>query len=495
MNHQSPAAREFREQPDGGRGASPFALNRRVALTSTAGGIGMLALRHLLAGEAIAAKPEPTGGSSVDPLAPRPPHFKPRAKSVILLLQNGGPSQMDLFDSKLALQRHAGQPYPGEVEAHFDKQVQNILPSPFHFQRHGECGMELCELLPWTGKIVDEMTLIRSMITQSVDHEQALRLIHTGSAFVGKATWGSWVVYALGTERAELPAFVVLTDPGGLPVDGTKNWSAGFLPAIYQGTAFRSTGSPVLNLDTPSDVSPEARRNQLELLRRWNRSHLEQHPASAELRARINHFELAARMQTAVPNAVDISRETAETQALYGLNDPATADYGKRCLMARRLVEQGVRFVAIYLQGQPWDTHSKNAESLRGITKRTDQPSAALVMDLKRRGLLGSTIVMWGGEFGRLPVSQGPDGRDHNRRAFSLWLAGGGFRGGHVHGATDEFGYESVQDVVTVHNLHATLLAALGLDHGQLTYPHEGRDDTLTDIVVTGAEVVESLLA
>jgi hypothetical protein len=462
-----------------------FRVNRRNALTSAAGGVGMLALKQLMA--------EDTASNHVRLSAPTT-HHVPRAKSVILLFQNGGPSQMDLFDPKPELARQQGRPYPGKVEAHFDKQVRNLLASPFRFVPRGGCGMELSETLPHLGGIADDITLVRSMVTDSVDHEQALRVIHTGNPFAGKASWGSWVVYGLGTMREELPAYVVLTDPAGLPIDGTRNWSAGFLPAVYQGTQFRSQGSAVLNLSTPGDVSPLARRHQFDLLRQLNAEHLKGQPQDAELQARISNYELAARMQSAVPAVLDIGRETQLTRRLYGLDNPVTADYGKRCLMARRLVEQGVRFVSIYLQSQPWDTHSKNAQSLRGLCARTDQPAAALVTDLKRRGLLDSTIVVFAGEFGRLPVSQGPDGRDHNRHGFSVWLAGGGFKRGYVHGATDELGYQSVEDVVSVHDLHATLLHALGLDHRQLHFPHEGRDDSLTDEPVTGAEVADGLL-
>jgi hypothetical protein len=287
----------------------------------------------------------------------------------------------------------------------------------------------------------------------------------------------------------------VLSDPGGLPVDGVRNWSSGWLPALYQGTAFRSGGSPVLNLATPSGVTREARTHQLGFLDELNRAHLRRHPGRSELEARIANFEIAARMQTAVPDVLDLTSESEDTRRLYGLDNPATREYGTRCLLARRLVEKGVRFVQIFLSGQPWDTHARNAESLKGLCARTDQPSAALVTDLKRRGLLDSTIVLWTGEFGRLPVSQGTDGRDHNRHGFSLWLAGGGFRRGYVHGATDEFGYKSVADVVTVHDLQATLLHALGLDHRRLNYPHEGRNDSLTDVEVTRAQVVRELLA
>ncbi len=468
-----------------------FALTRRAFLGHYAGSLGTLAFAHLLAERGQAAVPS----RSADPLAPKKPHHTPKAKSVICLFQHGGPSQMDLFDYKPALTRHHGTPYRGNLEIHFHTQVGNVLGSPYRFRRFGQSGMELSELLPHTGRIADDITLIRSMNTESVDHEAALRMIHSGKLFPGRPVWGSWVLYGLGSMRQELPAYVVLSDPGGLPVDGTQNWSSGFLPAVYQGTVFRASGAPVADLMPPAGVSQEARRNQLSFLNGLNAAHQRRHLGNSELEARIRDYELAAQMQTSVPDVLNIAGETEETRRLYGLNNPATAEYGNRCLLARRLVERGVRFVQVFLSGQPWDTHSQNAARLRDLCLRTDQPSAALVLDLKRRGLLDSTIVMWTGEFGRLPVSQGPDGRDHNRHAFSLWLAGGGFQRGYAHGGTDDFGYQSVQDVVRVNDLHATLLHALGLDHTRLTYPHEGRDDALTDAAVTGAEVVETLLA
>ena len=467
-------------------------MNRRAFLGTYAGGLGALALAHLLKVERAHAAPadRPTGE-----LAPKPPHFPPRAKAVICLFQHGGPSQMDLFDPKPELSRHHGKPYPGELEIHFQSQKGNLLASPFKFERRGQAGIELSELLPHTATIADEMTLVRSMVTDSVDHEAALRCIHTGKILGGRPSWGSWVLYGLGTERQDLPAYVVLSDPGGLPVDGIRNWSSGFLPAVYQGTQIRSSGSPVFNLKPPAGQSAGARSNLLRALGDLNRVHLGLRSDNSELEARIANFELAARMQTSVTEALDLSGESEETRKLYGLDQKATEEYGKRCLMARRLVEQGVRFVQVFLSSQPWDTHSKNAESLKGLCARTDQPSAALVADLKRRGLLDSTIVLWTGEFGRLPVSQGADGRDHNRRGFSLWLAGGGFKRGHVHGKTDDFGYSAVEDTVPVSNLHATLLHALGLDHQKLVYPHEGRSDTLTDVIVSKAQVVRELLA
>jgi hypothetical protein len=462
-----------------------FSLTRRAFLARHAGALGSLALAHLLAADAAAA----------DPFAPKAPHHTPRARSVICLFQHGGPSQVDLFDPKPELTRQHGKPYSGNLESHFHTQVGKVLASPYQFRKCGRAGVELSELLPHTAGVVDELTLVRSMVSESVDHEAALRFIHSGKTFAGRPAWGSWVLYGLGSMRRDLPAYVVLSDPGGLPVDGTGNWSSGFLPAVYQGTPFRAAGAPVANLAPPAGLPADGRRNQLDFLGELNAAHLRRHPGNTELEARIGHYELAARMQTAVPAVLDISRESEETKRLYGLDNPKTAEYGKRCLLARRLVEQGVRFVQVFLSGQPWDTHDKNAARLKDLCAMTDQPSAALVTDLKRRGLLDSTIVLWTGEFGRLPVSQGADGRDHNRHAFSLWLAGGGFKKGYVHGATDDFGYRSVKDVVRVPDLHATLLHAMGLDHTRLTVPHEGRDDSLTDAGVTHADVVEALLA
>jgi len=460
-------------------------LHRRAFLARSAGGLGGLALAHLLAPTRLAASNAPIAG-----------HHRPRARAIISLFQHGGPSQMDLFDYKPALNKYSGKPYPGgDLEVHFDKQAGNVLGAPYQFSPRGQCGMHLSELLPHTGRIADDITLIRSMTTGSVDHESALRIIHTGRFLAGLPTLGSWLLYGLGSENENLPAYVVLSDPGGLPVDGERNWSSGFLPALYQGTAFRSGSSPVFHLRTPKHLSDSARSNQLALLSQLNRDHASRFPESTELAARIANFETAARMQGAVPEAVDLSTESAATRKLYGLDNPVTAEYGRRCLLARRLVERGVRYVQLFLSGQPWDTHDKNAERLKGLCAATDQPSAALVQDLKARGLLDSTVVLWTGEFGRLPISQGTDGRDHNRHAFSLWVAGGGFKAGHVHGATDDFGYKAVQDVVSVHDFHATLLHTLGIDHNALRFPHEGREASLTDPEVTGARIIPQLLS
>ena len=462
----------------------PFAHNRRAFINQSVGGTGLLALAHLLQHRQACAAPRES----------RQPHLSPSADSVICLFQHGGPSQMDLFDHKPELTRRHGQKYEGNLEIHFPGQRGNVLASPYAFHPHGQSGIEVSEVVPHMAKIVDEITLVRSVTTDSVDHESALRLIHSGKFQAGYPTWGAWVNYGLGTQNKNLPAYVVLTDPGGMPVDNVRNWTSGWLPAEYQGTTFRSGDSPVPNLQTPSSVPPGARRRQLELVKEFNLSHLREYSGNSELEARITDFEIAARMQTAVPELLDLSGETEATRKLYGLDNPFTAEYGARCIIARRLIERGVRFVQLFLAGQPWDTHSNNAATLKANCARIDQPSAALVLDLKQRGLLDRTIVLWGGEFGRLPVSQGIDGRDHNRHANSLWLAGGGFKQGFAYGSTDDFGYAAVENVVTVHDLHATLLHALGLDHERLTYPHDGRSSSLSDVAITKAKVISDLL-
>jgi hypothetical protein len=460
-----------------------FELNRRAFLGNVTGFLGSAALAHLLQSEGLA---EGNQSSST--------HHPATADAVICLFQHGGPSQMDLFDEKPELTKRDGQAYEGDLDIHFPNQAGKILASPFRFHRHGQSGIPLSEILPHTATIADEMTLVRSVTTESVDHESALRLIHSGKFEAGSPTWGSWVTYGLGSANRNLPSYVVLTDPAGMPVDNVRNWTSGWLPARYQGTVFLPGKSPVPNLATPADVTQGARLGQHRLLRSLNEDHLRRYPGDAELSARLSNFEVAARMQTAVPELLDLSQETKATHRMYGLDNPATAEYGTRCLIARRLIERGVRFVQLFLSGQPWDTHSNNNAGLRKNCSRIDQPSAALVKDLKQRGLLDRTIVMWGGEFGRLPISQGKDGRDHNRHANSVWLAGGGFKRGYAHGATDDFGYKAVDDVVTVHDLHATLLHSLGLNHRKLTWPHDGREGSLTDVVITKAQVVPALL-
>jgi hypothetical protein len=429
------------------------------------------------------------------------PHHRPRAERIICLFQNGGPSQMDLFDPKPELSRLNGQPYPGKqkVETLSPSASGNLLGSPFAFRPAGRCGMLLSELIPHTAMIADDISLVRSMTTESVCHETALRIAHSGHPLAtDRPSFGSWLSYGLGSVNHNLPAFVVLPDPGGLPINGTLNWSAGWLPAQHQGTPFNAgdaTSDPVLNLRTPDRIPSTARLRQLELVRKLNEQYSARFPENTDLFARLRDFETAARMQSAVPAVVDLREESQATRSLYGVDRPATQAYGTRCLIARRLVEHGVRFVGVYLKDQPWDTHSDNANATQRVARGIDQPSAALVRDLKSRGLLDSTLVVWMGEFGRTPVSQGGNGRDHSRRGFSLWMAGGGIRGGYVHGATDEFGYESVDQIVTVHDLHATLLYSLGLEHRLLTFDHDGRRESLTDSDLTRARVIPELLA
>jgi len=460
-----------------------FAQNRRAFLSKSTAALGTVALSQMMYQQTAQA----AFGAS-------PLHHPATADAVICLFQHGGPSQMDLFDHKPTLTKYHGQKYSGDLEIHFVNQAGNVLGSPFKFNKHGQAGIELSETLPHLGEIADDITLIRSVTNESIDHEAALRLIHGGKLQAGHPTWGSWVVYALGSENQNLPSYIVLSDPGGLPVDGVKNWSAGWLPAVYQGTPFRSGKAPVSNLQPLESLPPLTRQRQLQFVEELNRRHLNGYPGNPELQARLRNFEIAAAMQTTVPEALDLSQETEATQKMYGIDQKETEEYGRRCLIARRLIERGVRFVQLFMSGQPWDTHSKNAESLKGLCQRTDQPSAALVKDLKQRGLLDRTIVMWGGEFGRLPISQGADGRDHNRHANSIWFAGGGFKRGLAYGETDDFGYKATVNEVTVHDLHATLLHALGLDHKRLTYPHEGRPGSLTDVVVTKAKVVPEVL-
>ena len=461
------------------------ALHRRTFLGQTAmGTLGMLALADLLRAEGV--------------LGPARTDHAPTANKVICLFQNGGPSQMDLFDPKPKLNQLDGQPYTGAEKIESIMNITNgkLMGTPFKFQPQGRSGMELSEILPNISKVADEITLVRSMVASSVCHEASLREWVGGSTLIaGRPSIGSWVQYGLGSLNENLPAYVVLPDPEMPPVLGRQNWTNGWLPASYQATPILSGGdAPVINLKSPSQVSEPARSAQLKYLKQLNGQHLVRYPENSELSARIANFEMAARMQSVVPSVVDLSQETVETRQLYGLDNPITKDYATRVLMARRLIEHGVRYVSVYLGHQPWDTHSNNATETKKIASAVDQPSAALVQDLKRRGMLDSTIVLWLGEFGRTPISEGASGRDHSRPGFSIWIAGGGFKSGYVHGATDEIGYKAVKDPIRFCDLHATLLHALGIDHRRLTYPHEGRIESLTDYDVTKAQVIKELL-
>ena len=474
---------------------------RRAFLRAGSLGIGSLALTWLLDQEGLLANPKklPKDKPVLD-LAPRAPHFTPRAKAMISLFQHGGPSHMDLTDPKPELTRCDGKDYAGDITYSFANNAsKKLLGSRWKFSPHGKCGTELSELLPYTAKIVDDISLIRSMHTGANGHEVSIRYFHGGiPGVLGRPHYASWLLYALGAETQELPAYMVLTDPGGLPVDGVNNWSNGFLPPLFQGTVLRPREPRILNLDAPSHLQGEPQQENLQFLQTLNRRHAERFPNEADLDARIASYELAARMQTAAREALDISQETKATQELYGLHQPETREYGTRCLIARRLVERGVRFVQLFLAGQPWDNHSNLGTSLPAICRRTDQPSAALVMDLKQRGMLDEVIVHWGGEIGRLPVTQdqgGPEknGRDHNGQGFSIWLAGGGIRGGVAYGATDEVGHRAVENVVTPNDYQATLLHLFGLDEKVLEFQFNGQKQVPTAGRAT--RVVKEILA
>ena len=463
--------------------------SRRTFLQHTGAGFGGLALAGLLQQDRLLA-------AGAD-LRTRSPHFPPRAKAVIQLFQNGGPSQMDLFDPKPVLDKHAGQPHPDKIDT-FQLNNKNILlGTPFKFHRHGQCGMELSEVLPYLGGVVDNLCLIRSMHTVHNNHVEAIHMMQSCREPPGFPAQGSWITYALGSENQNLPGYIVLRDPSGYSTSGKLVWDSGWLPATYEGTEFSAAGDAVHHLNPPPNVTPRTRRRSLDLLRRLNAEQLRQNQRRNELEVRIQNYELAARMQLEATQVLDVSGETAATRRLYGLDHKITENYGKRCLLARRLVEAGVRFVQVFPpmpNYQPWDTHDATETQLREICPNTDQPGAALITDLKQRGLLDDVIVLWTGEFGRLPITENASGRDHNRHAFSLFLAGGGFKGGYVHGATDPFGYAATEDRVSVPDLHATILHQLGLDHSELTFQHNGRSESLTDHLVTGAEVVPQLL-
>jgi hypothetical protein len=461
---------------------------RRHFLASQSFSVGSVALAWLIGNEPAQAKPaRPDLAPPRYTLEPRSPAHEPRAKAMISLWMQGGPSQVDLFDPKPELQRRSGQPFPGEIK--YDNAAEasaTILASPWKFSRHGECGMELSELLPHTARIADEVCLIRSMQTSVNNHGQAIRALNTGKVLDNQPSLGSWLTFALGSESQDLPPYIALVDPGQLPVLGVENWAHGWLPSLYQGTVVRPREPRVFNLTPPARWQGEAQARYLDYLGRLNRKHLADHPRELDLEARIASFELAARMQTAAAEALDLSRETAHTRRMYGLEDPATADYGARCLIARRLVERGVRFVQVFTENQRWDHHHAIRTGLTSACRKVDQPSAALVVDLKQRGLLGSTIVHWGGEMGRLPVIQndtGPDkiGRDHNTYGFSMWVAGGGFKSGLVFGATDAFGHRAVENVVTHHDYHATLLHLFGLDSSRTSFKQNNQDRALLD--------------
>ena len=453
-------------------------------------GLGTVALTQLLQSDGYAAS---------DPLAPRAPHFKPRAKNVIFLFMEGAPSQMDLFDPKPELQKWTGHPLPPSVtkdlKLAFIKPTAAVLGSPRVFRPAGQCGMQLSDVLPGLATCADDICLVRSMHTEAFNHHPGQLLLFTGHTVVGRPAMGSWVVYGLGSESQDLPGFVVLASGNGTS-GGTDNFASGFLPSTYAGTVLRSTGDPILYLSNPPDYSRARQRSRLDAIGDLNRMHYAG-TGDTEIESRVHAYELAFRMQASAPDLLDFSKESPATMAAYGTQDETTRAFGTNCLLARRMVERGVRFVM--LTHASWDHHSEINKNIVKICKVTDGPTAALLHDLKQRGLLDSTLVVWGGEFGRTPMSEirRPDeadnaGRDHHPNGFSLWLAGGGIKGGQVIGKTDDLGLNIVEDPIHIHDLQATILHCLGLDHTRLTYHYLGRNFRLTDVA---GNVVPKLLA
>ncbi|MCA9064719.1 MAG: DUF1501 domain-containing protein [Planctomycetaceae bacterium] len=451
--------------------------------------VSSLALAWLQHRSARGEGQKPILKQSVFDNTPKEPAAEPQASAMISLWMQGGPSHHDLFDPKPEMAKWDGKPFPGEIK--YDNAAQassTVFASPWRFRPHGQCGMELSELIPHTASIADEICLIRSTRTGVNNHGQSIRALQSGRILEGRPSLGSWLTYALGCEADNLPSFVALIDPGQLPVMGVENWSNGWLPSIFQGTVVRPTEPRILDLTPPSDLVGAPQKRALEFLEQLNARHLAAHPGQLDLQARIASYQLAAKMQTAATEALDISKETQSTQQMYGIDssNKATAEYGSRCLIARRLIERGVRFVQVYTQNQFWDHHGGIVNSLPAACQKVDQPSAALVKDLKQRGLLDSTVVHWGGEMGRLPVIQNDVGRakigrDHNTYGFSMWVAGGGFKSGYVHGATDEWGHHAVENVVNHFDYHATLLHLFGLPHEAVTYSRNNQDQTITD--------------
>jgi hypothetical protein len=483
--------------------SSASVSSRRHFVASGSMSLAGFALATLLRNECLSAEEgktfRPELKQKTFDVKAKQPHFEPTAKAMISLWMQGGPSHLDLFDPKPILNKLDGKSFDGEIK--YDNAAQassKILGSPWKFRKHGECGMELSELLPGLAEVVDDITLIRSMHTGVNNHGQSIRALQNGRILGGRPTVGSWLTYGLGCETENLPAYVALIDPGQLPVMGVENWSNGFLPSLYQGTVVRPREPRILNLDPPPHLKGAAQQQALNYLEQINRQHLARRAGYHDLEARIASYELAAHMQLAAKEAVDFSSETKATQKLYGLEDPATKEYGSRCLIARRLIERGVRFVQIFTANQRWDHHGSIRTALPSACKKVDVPSAALVKDLKQRGLLDSTVVHWGGEMGRLPVIQndtGPArvGRDHNTYGFSMWVAGGGFKRGCVHGTTDELGHRAVEDVVHHFDYHTTLLHLFGFDANRFAFEIGSRSMSLLDN--QGGTVIDDLLS
>lgn len=469
-------------------------LNRRDFLTHPMGPCGSLALSWLLSQEGFAASIE---ANNLNPLSPRLSHFPSKAKSVIFMFMVGGPSQIDLFDPKPELNRLNGQPLPpsfGKPVSQFTKGDTPILGSTRKFQKHGKSGLEVSDLMPNLAQCVDDICFLRSCWCTSTVHAPAMYEMHSGRTLMGHPSLGSWVSYGLGSTNENLPAYCVLLQPEGTPEGGAPCWSNAYLPAVYQGTLLRRGANPLLHLKPPADITPSRQRATIDFIKQMNEKDLDL--SRSDLAARIASYELAFRMQSHAPEAVDLSKESEKTKNNYGLNDKKTSDFGTRCLLARRLVERGVRFVQLYSGGGPlvtqWDAHDDINSNHEKMCGHVDQPIAALLKDLKARGLLDSTLVVWASEFGRLPNTQGGRGRDHNPHGFTMWVAGGGVKGGQTIGATDEMGLNAIDTRISVNDFHATLLHLLGMDHEKLIYPHLGKDERLTDVA---GRVVQSVFA
>jgi uncharacterized protein (DUF1501 family) len=461
---------------------------RRSFLKTVAAGLGNIALADLI-----------HGSEGVNPLAPKKPHFPAKAKSVIFLFMEGGPSQMDLFDPKPELQKYHGQALPAsmtkDLKLAFIKPTAAVLGSPREFKQHGGSGMWFSDYLPHTAKVADDICMVRSMCTDAFNHHPGQLLLFTGSVQFGRPTMGAWVVYGLGSESQNLPGFAVLTSGVGTS-GGASNFASGFLPSAYQGTLLRNSGDPILYLSNPAGVTKETQRAGLDAIRDLNQEHLME-TGDAEIASRIASYELAFRMQMAGPELLDFSKESAATLEMYGVNNDTTRAFATNCLMARRMVERGVRYVM--LMHASWDQHTNLNKGLKKNCDATDQPTAALIRDLKERGLLDSTLVVWGGEFGRTPMveirnTSDPDnaGRDHHPNAYTMWLAGGGIKGGQTIGRTDDLAFNITEDKVHIHDLQATMLHCLGFDHTRLTFKHLGRDFRLTDVA---GNVIKGMLA
>jgi hypothetical protein len=470
-------------------------VSRRDFLQRAGGGFGALAFSYLLGLDGFSARARAATATALNPLAPKTPLFPAKAKSVIWLFMEGGPSHLDLFDPKPALEKLAGKPMPesfGRPLTAMGTASNTLMPSRRKWKQHGQSGIWVSDWYPQIARHVDDLCVIRSCWADGLNHVGSVCQMNTGDILAGRPALGAWSTYGLGSANENLPAFVVMTDAGEV-LGGPKNWSSGFLPAIYEGTTFRNDGAPIYHLAPPRTVGDRQQRNKLDLLADLNRHYAAKDPSDSELAARLNSYELAYRMQAAAPEAVDLAGESEDTKKLYGLDDGETRKFGANCLLARRLVERGVRFIQCYSgSGSGWDAHADLEGNHSKLCRQTDKPIAGLLADLKARNLLDSTLVIWGGEFGRTPFNEKGNGRDHNPWGFTLWMAGGGIKGGTVIGSTDEIGFRAVEDRTHVHDIHATILHLMGLDHEKLTYRHNGRDERPT---INDGEVIKAALA